>query len=1078
MNIPPEQAHLEGALADLATAWTAADAAGIHDPRAIGQQIRCALIACSSGPRSKDIPIELLVALVREKVIGWTPQAALRYVGQSLVEKDRSYAVTQLIPLLTTELLPEALAIVAGLTDSEVRSQAVEDLAAYLPPELVPELLALATALQEPCERAKALEALLPHLPAGLVTQTALDAWSAAKLTGNTFTVARYCHRLQPYLPPEARASTLAAALEALAVDPEDDIRARRLGALAAHLPPDLLAHAWKLACGLSDMGWRAVALIALLPYLPEEVRSDAAQQALAAVRRTESPFQLERAVFLLDLLAYLPLDDRPTLLDEALRYAIQGLEPVMWRLVSPYGLYDLVKRLPEPQLDALMGKILAVYRTWPEADFRGRSASRLLPVLLEHMPERFIPEVLQLARTLTYDERDQCEILRALAPRLNADLQMEALTCVAEMQHPRWRGDVLAALAEHLAAQHLATAVELAAALPLLHGDFSPQIEALAALLPRLAPEQQAGLIAGLVAAARTLPITSEWRSPRVDALRRLAPMLPDKARQEVLLEACGALRGVSPGHRSVQYLIALAGDLPPPQRQAALLDALAATRIQGHDHTTSAFLAGLAPHLPADLRRQALRQAAISAFALPYMSVLFNRWAAVPHGLAADMPQDVMAEALAAVLTYPEAPRERSRRADELCALAPYLPAELLPQALAVLRSLPDAHWSGSPRGDALMALAPYLPETLIEQAYVMACALPEGAAEYRAQEGYNPRLRASLALFPHLPGSLQAAVLEDIRRIPEPSWRCYNLSMLTPHFPMDRRAAVGAEALPGLWRLDDLWYALDGLLRLLPFLPPKLAERSLAYAWTIAQKQPARIRHMDPLQSGLFRLAHHLPIRQRDELLRDQMAAICTMDERGGGGYTLSTLGEALPPELPGRLLANVLATAYRLQDETYRVRAISGLTPRVAAQDRAGPLAAAVVAARETASSNLRALFFARLLPAFAAPDQPAILAEALQAVQAGCAAMNQRRYDSKAETARNEALVTLAAAWARWAETDRQAAYGPWPDTLHALASQARARFLTDLRALISVVLALGAPETAGQVAEAMLAVAQ
>lgn len=231
------------------------------------------------------------------------------------------------------------------------------------------------------------------------------------------------------------------------------------------------------------------------------------------------------------------------------------------------------------------------------------------------------------MARTLTYDERDQRSVLLALAPRLNADLQAEALACVPEMQHLRWRGDVLAAWAVHLAAQHLETAVALATALPLLHADFSPHIEALAALLPRRTPEQQAGLVSELLAAARSLPITSEWRSPRVDALR-LAPLLPDETRQEVLFEACGALRGVSPGHRRVSYLIGLAGALPPPQRQAALLDAWAAIRVQGHDHATSAFLAGLVPHLPADLRRLALRQAAITACALPYVSVLWYRF------------------------------------------------------------------------------------------------------------------------------------------------------------------------------------------------------------------------------------------------------------------------------------------------------------------------------------------------------------------------------------------------------------------------------------------------------------------
>ncbi|MCX6031789.1 MAG: hypothetical protein NT169_21120 [Chloroflexi bacterium] len=1074
MDASEERAHPKSMMAELTTAWAAADDAGLTDPRAIGRQIRYALIACSTDVKPGCIPTELLAALVREKVIGWPPQAALRYVSQIPSERDRAYAVTQLAPLLPTELLPVALTTVASLTDPQARGRAIGDLATRLPSERVPELPLLAAAIQEPFDRAAALNALLPHLPPSLATQAALDAWSAVKLTGNPFTIALYCGHVQPYLPPDTRAGALAEALAALEAASEQDVRARGIDMLAPHLTGSLLVQALRLASALSDAGWRASALLALLPHLPAETRDAVVQQALAAVRAIQPPFELNRAVLLLDLLAYLPPNDHQTLFDEALEHALRGLGLVLMGRVSSYDLANLVERLPEPQLYVLMDKILAMYRKWPDADFRGRSARQLLPRLVERMPVALIPEVLQLARTLTYDERDQCDVLVALASRLNPDLQAEALTCVAEMQHPCWRGDVLAALAPHLAAQHLATALRMASALPLLYEDFSPYIEATAALVPRLAPEQRDGLLSTLLAAARKLPVAGEWRCPRVEAFRLLAPLVSEEARQELLLEACRVLREAPRAPQRVRLFTDLAAELPPPHRQAVLLDALAAARRHDDDYAVSEFLAGLAPHLPVDLRRSALRQAASSALARPRLWDGYDRWAAIPRGLAADMPLDVMAEALAAILTYPEAPRERPRQADEFARLAPHLPAELMPQALAVVRALPDAHWSGSPRGEALAALAPYQPAPLIAEAYAIACALPEENEKHRGPFGNAPRLQAIMALFPYLPWPLQAAVLDDLGGNPESAGRSYVLSKLAPHLPADRRGAVAAEALPGLWQAEDLWLLLDGLLRLLPCLPPELGQQALADAWALAQQQPATLRHMFPLQSGLLRLAHHLPIPQRDELLHDQFSSICALEERGGGGYTLSELGEQLPPDLPATLLSDVLAAAHRLEDAAYRVRGVSGLVVRLAPPDRVEPLAAAVSVARQTASPNLRALFFAHLLPAFSPQDQPPVLAEALQAVQAGSIETSKRDSDTEVQTSRKEALRALASAWGRWADTDRQAAYALWPDTLHAVAGQRRDQFLVDLRALIPVALSLGAAETASQIAEAVV----
>ena len=713
---------------------------------------------------------------------------------------------------------------------------------------------------------------------------------------------------------------------------------------------------------------------------------------------------------------------------------------------------------------------MLAGYRNWPDADFRGRSAARNLPRIVDYVPAEELPAVLELALTLKYDENDQRDVLVAYAPRLGPELQAAVLTGIAQMRAPRLQGEVLAALAPHLAPQHLPAAVALARSLPILDEDVSPRVEALVALISRLPSEQRDEVLAEALAVARDLPVTGRWRCPRAAALEALAALVPAALREDLLIEAGQALSQMPNSAWRGHLLTELASTLPPAQRQAALLDTVAAAQTHEDGYAVAALLAALAPHLPVAPRRAALRKVATFLVNQPDPYTLPRCWEDIPSGLAADMPVDVLAAAVAETPTHPGAPRSRHSGADELRGLAPYLPAELMPQALAAVQALPDVHWSGSPRGEALEALAPYLPDALVEQAFQLALALP-------LSEAFStPRLSAIIALFPRLAPHQQEEVLASVRQFPDKSDQGYILSYLAPHLPAGHRTAVAAEALAGLRQIEDAWRHLDGLIRLLPCLTPDLRQQALDDAWAAVKNLPDD-RHQCPLQDKLLEWAHHLPVAQRDELLRDQLAAICEMEERSGGGYTLSTLPEQLPPDLPQALLADALAVAYRLQDETYRVRAVSGLVAHVEVDSRAEPLAAALAAARATAAPPLAALFFARLLPALPVEDQPSVLREALTAVRADAAPLTCRD-QAEAEKVRQEALQALAPVWAQWADRDRQAAYMPWPSLLRSLASKPRRSLLADLRSLLPVFLALGGPDTPNQVAEALIEVSQ
>ncbi|MGC8960460.1 MAG: hypothetical protein ACP5OO_11900 [Chloroflexia bacterium] len=64
--------------------------------------------------------------------------------------------------------------------------------------------------------------------------------------------------------------------------------------------------------------------------------------------------------------------------------------------------------------------------------------------------------------------------------------------------------------------------------------------------------------------------------------------------------------------------------------------------------------------------------------------------------------------------------------------------------------------------------------------------------------------------------------------------------------------------------------------------------------------------------------------------------------------------------------------------------------------------------------------------------------------------------------------RARALAALAPHWAEWAGREREAAYTPWPETLRALAARPRKHLLSDLRALVPILAALGGAEAAGE----------
>jgi hypothetical protein len=167
--------NLEGFLNDISLAWEEADKEFQTEPAlAIGRQCRYALITASIKSLTTYLPVELLIALIKNDNI-WTPEKGLDYALQHpdpYLKVDSLTKLTNYLPLNLEELaLSEALAAAREIQDERDRAKALSSLAPKLPPELLLDALAEAMEMQDEYWRAEALSSLAPKLPPELLPE-------------------------------------------------------------------------------------------------------------------------------------------------------------------------------------------------------------------------------------------------------------------------------------------------------------------------------------------------------------------------------------------------------------------------------------------------------------------------------------------------------------------------------------------------------------------------------------------------------------------------------------------------------------------------------------------------------------------------------------------------------------------------------------------------------------------------------------------------------------------------------------------------------------------------------------------
>ena len=699
-------------LNNVARGWELAEVDWDEDrlSEVIGRQCRYALITASINSLAANLPIDLLVALVKKKV--WTPEQGLAYALQKPDFTDKVESLTKLVDYLPDNLkklaLSEALAEARQIQNEIARAQVLSALADKLPeilpealaearqiqfeyprlkvltaladklPEILPEALAEARQIQDEGYRAQALSALATKFPELLP-----EALAAALHTNFEKHRAQVLRTLADKLAPELLPQALAVARQMQS----ESNQFRVLRALAERLTPELLPQALAVTRQMQSEYGRAEILGAFAAKFPEIL-----PEALTAARQIQ--FEISRAEILGAFAAKFP---------EILPEALAATRQIKENYHRAKALRALAAKFPE-----ILPEALAATRQIQHKRYR----AEVLSALADKLPE-ILPEALAATRQIQ-DEYFRAEVLGALADKL-PEILPEALAAARQIQDEYFRAEALSALADKLP-EILPEA--LAATRQIQDEYFRAEVlGALADKLPEILPEA--------LAAARQ--IQDEYF--RAEALSALADKLP-----EILPEALAAARQIQNERYRAEALGALADKLPE-----ILPEALAAARQSNEKYHCAEALRALAEKLTPELLSQALATARQIQDEIARAQVI--------NAVAAKFPE-ILPEALAATRQI----QHEYYRAEALGVLTDKSP-EILPEALAAARQIQNQYY----RAEALGALTNKLPEIL-----------PEALAEARQIHDEIARSQFLRGLADKLTPEILPEALAEVRQI----------------------------------------------------------------------------------------------------------------------------------------------------------------------------------------------------------------------------------------------------------------------------------------------------------------------
>ncbi|BAY20505.1 NB-ARC domain-containing protein [Calothrix sp. NIES-2100] len=853
-EVREQLAQTGGYITDISRAWELAQANSTEST--LGLQYRYVLITASLNSLAANLPINLLMALVKKKK--WTPEQGLAYALQKPEPQEKVKSLTVLVNYLPPNLqelaLQKALAAARTIQSEKYHADALSALADKLPLDLLPQALAAAKAIQSEKYRAEVLFGLANKLPSDLLPQVLEAASVIEDEEYRTLTLFGLADKLPPEFLPQALEvarriedqryyalalstltdklpSVLPQALKAVRAIWYEEYRAEILGILANKLPPEFLPQVLDAARAIQDEFYRVKVLSVLVEKMPELL-----PEKLTAARAIKDEY--DRAEVLSTLSDELLPEFLPQVLEEA-----TAIDDEFYRAKVLIALAD---KLPLELLSQLLEAAKAIQDEFYCAYAVSGLAAKLPPELL--------PQLLEAVRKIQ-DEYYRACALRALSDQLPSEFLSQVLEAAKSIESKSNHANLLISLADKLPPELLSQVVELATTIQ----DEFYRTKVLIALSDQLPLE----LLLKLLEAARLI----QDKSDQAEALIALADKLP----ADLLAEALAAARAIQSEWDHANFVIALADKVPPE----LLPEVLAAARAIQDEYSRVYALSALAEKLPPELSPEAFAAARAIQSKSPRVYTLSD--------LAGKLPPELLPEILAAARVIPQ----EDFLADALSALADKLPPELLPEALAAARAIK----SEDSRAKALSALADKLPDIL-----------PEAFAAARAIKSEDSRAKALSALADkQLPPELLPEALAAARALQDESAHADALRALADKLP-----DILPEALAAAKAIQDESAHADALRALADKLPDILPE-ALAAARAIQDE--------DSRAKALRALADKLP-----DILPEALAAARAIQDEDSRAKALSALADSLSQMPSTKLLPLWQNTLYELSLRT--------------------------------------------------------------------------------------------------------------------------------------------------------------
>jgi len=412
----------------------------------LGEQIRCAIIKSSLHSLASNIFPKLLWLLIREKIWTW-PQvwATIRLIPQS---PRRVEYILAILPELTKNQSQEALLVTRAVKEEDQRARILSGLADFISEEQLDQVLDLARAIKSDQERANVLSVLMQRLPK--VTNEALEAALAIQ---DEWPRAHALSTLVQRLPEEQIYQVLNAAWDFKDEWP----RTHLLSALTQYLSKEQLDIVLETTQEVRSKSLYADILIAQIKFLPRELLvqileavQEIEEQPRTRVMNALAPYfpgpQLNRFIEVVQkikdgrlrvgvlsrLIQHIPesevialeaiqkIDDKEerawalielaTCSPRLITMALDAIQAVDGKLTRSKMLTEIVKRLPESQLE----KVLDVVLDFDDEFLR----SDILDVIAQRLPISKLETVIQTARKIK-DEWPRVRVLATIAERL-----------------------------------------------------------------------------------------------------------------------------------------------------------------------------------------------------------------------------------------------------------------------------------------------------------------------------------------------------------------------------------------------------------------------------------------------------------------------------------------------------------------------------------------------------------------------------------------------------------------------------------------------------------------------------------